>query len=55
VVAANFTDQHATVPFTTPATGIWNERLYGNDVTAGPGQTLQLDIRSNYGRVWTHS
>jgi maltooligosyltrehalose trehalohydrolase len=53
VIAVNFTDQNVTVPFTMPAPGTWIERLNGEDITTNNDGTVQLDIPSNYGRVWT--
>lgn len=54
VIAVNFTDTDAAVPFTPPAPGQWTERLDGQaSFVAAPGQELQLTIPSNYGRIWT--
>jgi maltooligosyltrehalose trehalohydrolase len=54
IIAVNFTDTDATVPFTPPAPGQWTERLDGQaSFTAAPGQQLQVTIPSNYGRIWT--
>ena len=54
IIAVNFTDTDATVPFTPPAAGRWTERLDGQaSFAAAPGQQVQLTIPSNYGRIWT--
>jgi maltooligosyltrehalose trehalohydrolase len=56
IIAVNFTDAEATVPFLPPAPGLWTDRLDGQaSFTAGPGQEIQLTIPSNYGRIWVLS
>jgi maltooligosyltrehalose trehalohydrolase len=54
IIAVNFTDADATVPFIPPTPGQWIERLDGQtSFIAGPGQEMQLTIPSNYGHIWT--
>ncbi|HEY5989680.1 MAG TPA: alpha-amylase family glycosyl hydrolase [Streptosporangiaceae bacterium] len=54
VIAVNFTDADATVPFTMPSAGEWTERLHGQgSLVTTRDQELQLTIPSNYGRIWT--
>jgi hypothetical protein len=54
IIAVNFTDADATVPFIPPEPGQWTERLDGQtSFTAAPAQEIQLTIPSNYGQIWT--
>jgi len=54
IIATNFTDADATVPFTPPASGQWTERLEGQaSFIAAPNQEVRLTIPSNYGGIWT--
>jgi 1,4-alpha-glucan branching enzyme len=53
VVAVNFTDADAHVPFSFPADGTWREHLGESNVDAMTAVPISLTIPSNYGRVWT--
>jgi hypothetical protein len=53
VVAVNFTDTDAHVPFSFPAGGTWREHLGESNVDAMTAVPISLTIPSNYGRVWT--
>jgi 1,4-alpha-glucan branching enzyme len=54
VVAVNFTDANAAVPFAFPTTGTWTEALHGEQIQASSTDTRMLLIPSNYGQVWTN-
>ena len=56
LVAVNTSDADATVPFWFPIGGSYREELHGGalDLAAVvPLQETQLQVPSNYGRVWT--
>jgi maltooligosyltrehalose trehalohydrolase len=53
VIALNFTDSEATVPFVFPRAGAYVELLHGQEnFTAAEGDQRWLTIPSNYGRMW---
>ena len=55
LIALNFSDAEEVVPFTFPLAGDYREELHGLDNLAGvrAGETRNLTIPSNYGRIWT--
>jgi len=54
LVALNFTDGDATVPFTFSRGGAYTELLHGTDNFAvNAGDHRWLKVPSNYGRVWS--
>ena len=53
LVALNFTDGDASVPFTFVRGGSYSELLHGNDgFSIAGGDQRWLTIPSNYGRIW---
>jgi 1,4-alpha-glucan branching enzyme len=55
LVALNFGVQDQAVPFKFPRSGNYLEELHGLDNLAGvsAGREVQLNVPSNYGRIWT--
>jgi maltooligosyltrehalose trehalohydrolase len=53
IIAVNFTDAHAAVPFVFPATGTWTEALHGERIQISSTNARMLLVPSNYGQVWT--
>jgi 1,4-alpha-glucan branching enzyme len=53
IVAVNFTDRDAAVPFRFPATATWTEALHREQIQASSAETRMLLVPSNYGQVWT--
>lgn len=55
LVALNFADQDQVVSFKFPSSGNYREELDGinNLKEVSAGEELQLNIPSNYGRIWT--
>jgi maltooligosyltrehalose trehalohydrolase len=53
IIAVNFTDFPAAVPFVFPATGIWTEALHGEQIAVSSTDWRMLLVPSNYGQVWT--
>ena len=53
VVALNFTENHVGVPFTFPEAGRWRDGLDQEEIVTAPNEPRTLEIRSNYGQVWT--
>jgi maltooligosyltrehalose trehalohydrolase len=55
LVALNFSDQDAWVPFTFSFAGDYREELHGYDNLreVSGGEERWLNIPSNYGRIWT--
>jgi 1,4-alpha-glucan branching enzyme len=54
LVALNFTDAEAKVPFVFARAGAYNELLHGaHNFTAQAGEHRWLDVPSNYGRIWS--
>jgi 1,4-alpha-glucan branching enzyme len=53
LVALNFTDADATVPFAFNRGGTWTEQIHGqDDFTVAAGDERWLHVPSNYGRIW---
>ncbi len=53
LLALNFTDSDATVPFTLERGGSYQELLHGaSHFSVNAGGEAFLQIPSNYGRVW---
>ncbi len=54
LVALNFTGQDQTARFRFARAGVYREELYGEEsFTAGQEEERELQIPSNFGRVWT--
>jgi glycosidase len=54
LVALNFTDANASVPFVFPRGGAYAELLHGADnFSAQAGEQRWLEVPSNYGRIWS--
>lgn len=54
VIAVNFSESTAQVPFTFPLPGHWKERILNQDqLDVAVGQSAQLTVTSNYGQLWT--
>jgi maltooligosyltrehalose trehalohydrolase len=54
LVALNFTDEEARVPFLFARAGTYTELLArGDTLTVQAGEQRWLDIPSNYGRIWS--
>jgi len=55
LVALNFGAQNQTVPFKFPFSGNYHEELWGSDnlIDVSADREVQIEIPSNYGRIWT--
>jgi 1,4-alpha-glucan branching enzyme len=54
LVALNFTDANASVPFVFPRGGAYAELLHGADsFSVQAGEQRWLEVPSNYGRIWS--
>ncbi len=55
LVALNFGAQNQVVSFKFPFSGNYHEELWESDnlIDVSAGKEVQIEIPSNYGRIWT--